>query len=121
MQHDGQMDRLMGRQGKPQQPVERVEDPHLAVGQERCAHKEIRIPERQPPGPHHPRRLRPVGVKVGEDVAASQHPPRQRDLPVEGADEAAKGQDGKEVAEEDRWLVGWLAGWMGHWFDSDWT
>ena len=100
MQHDGQMDRLMGRQDKPQRPVERIENPHLAVGQEGCTHKEIRIPERQPPGPHRPRRLRPVGVEVGEDVAAGQHSPRQRDLPVAGNHQHPKQKNGQEVAEE---------------------
>ncbi|MCK4316097.1 MAG: hypothetical protein KAX24_10050 [Anaerolineae bacterium] len=94
VQHDGQMDRLVGRQCQPQRPVEGIKNPHLAVGQKRRAHEEVRVPEWQPPGLHRPRRLRPVGVEVGEDVAAGQHPPRQRDPPVAGNHQHPKQKNG---------------------------
>ncbi len=100
MQHDGQVDRLMSRQKEPQQPIEGIENPHLAIGQERRAHKEVRIPERQSPGPDRPRRLRPVGVEVGEHITTGQHPPCQRDLPEAGDHHYPEQDDSQKVTEE---------------------
>ncbi len=99
MQECAPVEGAVGWEKEPEGPVEGVEDSRLAVRQKRDAHKQVRIPERQPSSPKCPRRLGPVRVEIGEEVPSGDHPSGQTDVPEGQQEQESQDQKGCAVAE----------------------
>ena len=77
-----------------------------AAREERSPGEQVRVPQWKPTRSDSPRRFRPVGMEVGEDVTAGQHSTAENNAPEASRYQQPEHPNGDQVAVRD--ATAWL-------------